>query len=269
MPAAHDSFPLDSRLYRQAVLAARRLPGSGRHEDLEISKMVAVASLGCLATLRARPRRPGTALETSQRSRTYSSDSQALLRPAFLAAIETDLAQKLRLYLASLAVSLTDSQIWAIERGLLTLLAAPYKQSSLGEFSKASQRGDSPAFRCNLVLFSLLAFEPTAEKLRAHNALEGFRPHNQKINSAEVHPWSGFVKRLQGVVIPVANEYFENWKMTGDRYDGRFWIPVVCSWTLCAAGREPVVGKRFSSNEHQKLHWATHKVHCKADPAQN
>ncbi|GAQ91545.1 hypothetical protein KFL_008040010, partial [Klebsormidium nitens] len=246
-----------------------------------------IASLECLVNFARASKAFWDSIRDSRTQQDVFHQFQDLLRPAFLAAMTPEHAHKIRFYLASLAVSLafsTDSQTWAIDGGLLKLLAAIFQQSPLVEYSKGSQRGHSAAFRCNQVLSRLSTFEPTAQKLRAHNALEGFRPHKRKINSAEpeVHPWSQFVKLLKSAHVTAGlvfdDEAFENYKKMEEALNGRFFVPIVCSWKQCAAGREPVVEKgfrkcgrchvaRYCSKEHQKLHWANHKLHCKAEPA--
>ncbi|GAQ80124.1 hypothetical protein KFL_000460350 [Klebsormidium nitens] len=57
---------------------------------------------------------------------------------------------------------------------------------------------------------------------------------------------------------------------------GRIDTPLVCSWELCDVGPALNAGRPFSKcadcslalyccKEHQKLHWKTHKKHCKYD----
>lgn len=70
-------------------------------------------------------------------------------------------------------------------QGSLKLIAAIYEASPLRELSKRSKRMASPAYRCNVAIFRLVTIDSAVERMRAHNALEGFRQHKRTINSAE------------------------------------------------------------------------------------
>ncbi|GAQ80125.1 hypothetical protein KFL_000460355 [Klebsormidium nitens] len=63
-------------------------------------------------------------------------------------------------------------------------------------------------------------------------------------------------------------------KFLAARANGRIDAPVVCSWDLCDAGTALDAGKPYRkcancslaiycNKEHQKMHWKTHKKHCK------
>ncbi|GAQ80476.1 hypothetical protein KFL_000550070 [Klebsormidium nitens] len=83
-----------------------------------------------------------------------------------------------------------------------------------------------------------------AADLRAHNALEGFRPHKRTINGAEPdsHPWAYYEGRLRGLDMPLRRELSAaDWELAEEQLSRQYLAPVVCSRKLCAAGREPVV----------------------------
>ncbi|GAQ80472.1 hypothetical protein KFL_000550040 [Klebsormidium nitens] len=249
-----------------------------------LSTLVVAGSLECLANFARASKAFRDAIRDAAEEPNMFEQLTDLLRSECVAQMSSDIVRKIRLALAGLAVSLAssaDSQFWAIDRGLLKLIATIYEASPVRELAKLSKRAASPAYRCNIALFRLLSVDTLAEKLRAHNVLEGFRPHKRTINSAEPesHPWAYFEGRLQGLEMPLRRELSAaDWKLAEEQLSGRYLVPVVCSWRLCAAGREPVIGKGFSkcgrcqvarycSKEHQKLHWETHKKHCKAPQA--
>lgn len=153
----------------------------------------------------------------------------------FLAMISADWDDRIRRVMADLAVSLamsTDSQLWALDKGLLKLVAAIYEATTERQLRKDAKRGKlSPLFRCNLVLFNLLQTPAMLEKMRAHNVLAGFRPHKPKMNEADrsTNVWRNFEKRLQGVP--------GKWEIT---QECREFPPaeILCSWKLCSAGQE-------------------------------
>lgn len=105
------------------------------------------------------------------------------LSPEFLNKLsDQGTASFIRVWLSEIAVSLafsTDSQLWVLDMGLLRLMAAIYDTAQLQNLSDHMKQTDSPAFRCNAILLRLLEKEATTQKLRAHNALAGFRPHKQ------------------------------------------------------------------------------------------
>ncbi|GAQ88154.1 hypothetical protein KFL_004040140 [Klebsormidium nitens] len=280
------------QIYARLVLHIEHFSGPARLLEALLNSpqltafnsLMVAASLESLANFARASKAFREAIREAAEERNVFEQFGDLLRAEYLAKMSRRIALEIRLALASLAVSLAysvDSQMWAIVRGLPKLIAAIYEASPLRESSKYSERLMSPAYRCNMALVRLLSVDSAAEKLRAHNALEGFRPHKRKINMAEpeCHPWTTFKIRLQDGELSLTREMSAaNWKPMEDRLNGRFWTPVVCSRKLCAAGREPDVGKGFSkcgrcqvarycSKEHQKLHWETHKKHCKADQA--
>ncbi|GAQ84732.1 hypothetical protein KFL_002030140 [Klebsormidium nitens] len=266
-------------LIHRIVGNARNLPKS---EDLRHLSEIAIAdSLECLVNFARGSKRFRDALRDSLDQRSGFEQFKDLLDAEFLSSLFAPVALKIRLHLSSLAVNLAfsaDSQSWAIDMGLLKLVAAIYEASPLQELSAPSQRRMAPAFRCNKVLLRLLAEDTTAEKLRAHNAFSEFRPHQRKIHDAEPepNPWQFFEQRLRGVTFRADTPAIlaQDWKLVEESCSGSVPAHVVCAYKGCAASREPVVGKGFSkcgrchvarycSKEHQKLHWATHKVHCK------
>ncbi|GAQ86952.1 hypothetical protein KFL_003220140 [Klebsormidium nitens] len=269
----------------QVVDVSERMKSS-MFNPLEI--MTFLASLECLSNFaRASKTFRDVMKEPTEQRKTFEQFSD-LRSSKNLAKMTAGSSLRLRLGLACLAASFAfaeDSQLWAIDSGLLKLLAAIYEASPLRELCKRNQRGGSPVYRCNKILYRLLTLEATTEKARAHNALEGFRPHRRKMNAAEpeLALWRDyFGPRLQGTRVVEKEELSElqsaeNWKHAEEVYSAMFQTPVVCSWKLCAAGREPVLGKGFSmcarchvarycSKEHQKSHWPSHKVHCRKMP---
>ncbi|GAQ83609.1 hypothetical protein KFL_001540270 [Klebsormidium nitens] len=273
-----------TRLVRQTVGIARM-----QFQENKVSRafgtLVIVPSLECLANFARRSKVFRDAIKECAENGSIFDQYKTLLSAETLAAVSpASQTVRVRFHLASIAVSLAfsaDSQMWAIDMGLLKLLAAIYEATPLRELSKRSKRHKSPAFRCNKILLRLLDSDATAEKLLAHNALSGFRPHRRKINGAEPEfvAWAFYQRRFQGEKIPIGTVMSaEDWKLAEQAWNGDLQVPVMCSWRLCAAEREPVVGKGFSkcgrchtarycSKEHQKLHWRTHKVHCEANQA--
>lgn len=238
-------------LIHQTVGKARNLPKSGESPDL--SAFVIADSLECLVSFARSSKRFRDAMRDSLDQGSVFEQFKDLLNAEFLDSLSTPLALKIRLQLSCLAVCLAfsaDSQSWAIDTGLLKLVAAIYEASPLQELSTQSHRRMAPAFRCNKVLFRLLASDSTTETLRAHNALSGFRPHRRKIDGAEPehNPWQFFEKRLRGVTFkPDTPEISaEDWRSVEDSCSGSVLAPVVCSWKGCAAGREPAGGTGFS-----------------------
>ncbi|GAQ85341.1 hypothetical protein KFL_002300130 [Klebsormidium nitens] len=214
------------------------------------------------------------------------------LSAEFLTKAGQENAAAIRGWLSEMAASLAfskDSQLWVLDMGLLKLMAAIYDSTQLQNLLDHMKQTDSPVFRCNAILIRLLEKEATLEKLRAHNALAGFRPHKRKINSADpqYRPWSYFEARLSGRPInmdqmraedPSWRPAYDVWELMHQPSRGN-WAPAVCSWKLCTAGAEPEgdgkkYGKcagcqvaRYCSKEHQNLHWRTHKIHCQAGRA--
>ncbi|GAQ83149.1 hypothetical protein KFL_001370190 [Klebsormidium nitens] len=203
-----------------------------------------------------------------------------LLSQDFLNKLPAEDSFGVRAWMTRLVTSLAfaaDSQLWALERGLLKLIAAIYEASPLEE----SKRIGSPFVRCTALLLYLLEMEATAERMRVHNALSGFKPHKQKINCSELpfKPWRHIEAKLRKYPVTMMTQPRcpEQWKVRAETGVGHEAVgtPVVCSWKLCKAGPEPVIGKKFGkcaicqvsrycSKDHQKLHWPTHKVHCQA-----
>lgn len=189
-------------------------------------------------------------MESSQEQSIFESLGY-LLSSDFLSKLTARSAFEIRTWLSSLAATLAfsaDSQLWALDKGLLKFVAAIYEASPLRDLKNTSQRnGCDPVIRCNAVLLHLLQTEATAERVPAHNALSGFRPHKRKINFAEkIPPWSYIEARLQGLPahlpgLPSAAE----WKVRGEKNTGSLGVPVVCSWKMCTAEPEPVIGKKF------------------------
>ncbi|GAQ83610.1 hypothetical protein KFL_001540280 [Klebsormidium nitens] len=266
-----------SRLLRLTVRIARTLQGDRAYSTFRT--LVIIPSLECLTNFARGSKIFRNAMKECAENGSIFEQYKALLFAESSAdespASETKMV---RFHLASMAVSLAfsaDSQMWALDMGLLKLVAAIYEATPLRELSKPSERRRSPAFRCNQILLRLLESKETAEKLRAHNALAGFRPHRRKINGAEPehNTWALFERRFQGLDEPWGTKLSaEAWKDEEQGWNGYLRVPVVCSWKLCAAGREPLLGKgysrcsrcqvaRYCSKEHQKLHWVTHKVH--------
>ncbi|GAQ82489.1 hypothetical protein KFL_001130080 [Klebsormidium nitens] len=247
----------------------------------KLSEFVVVDSLECLVNFARSSKRFRGALRDTLDEGSVFEQFKDLLKAEFLDSLSASNARKIRLRLSSLAVCLafsSDIQSWAIDMGLLKLVAAIYDASPPQEASNQSQRRMVPAFRCNIVLLRLLVSDSTAEKLCAHKALSKFRPHRRKIDDAdpECNLWDFFEKRLRGVTFKADRPQFsdEDWRSVEEDCGGLVLARVVCSWKGCAAGREPAVGEgfrkcgrchvaRYCSKEHQKLHWTTHKVHCK------
>ncbi|GAQ83150.1 hypothetical protein KFL_001370200 [Klebsormidium nitens] len=225
------------------------------------------------------------------------------LSAEFLGDLRAEDQWSVRVALTSLAEALAfsnDSQLWALDKGLLKLISAIYEHSPLEDLKNKSKPALKhkaiPVMRCTAVLMYLLERESTLEKLRAHNALAGFKPHRRKIDAASMNCykshggkvngatilegryWGYMEAKLQGVPVTLAlgNErippgYLRK-QMRGK--DGGMDVQVVCSWKLCTAGEEQIGRKfgkcsvcqvaRYCSKEHQSLHWRTHKVHCRA-----
>lgn len=161
----------------------------------------------------------------------------------FLAVISARKADRIRRVMADLAVSLSmspDSQIWALDKGLLKLVAAIYKATTMRQVRDDNRKEEHPPlFRCNTVLFTLLETPATLSKLRAHNALAGFRPHKRKMNEADpsINVWRSFEAQLQGVPL--------QWPTLAQKCKEVRPPEIVCSWKLCSAGQEVDAGKKF------------------------
>lgn len=198
----------------------------------------------------------------------------SFLSAKFLCKISAEENWEVRVALDSLVESLalsTDSQLWALDKGLLKLMSAIYKHSPLrglkNKLKSDYKHNAFPVVRCTAVLIYLLEAESALQKLRAHNALSGFKPHSRTINAASVdcfrphglqsdpatrrqgRYWSYIEAKLQGVPVNLAiGNVRLHVGQLGKFVRGRMGgidIPVVCSWKLCTAGSEPVLGQRF------------------------
>ncbi|GAQ91435.1 hypothetical protein KFL_007840050 [Klebsormidium nitens] len=263
---------------RDALQRARELK---RGDDTMAGLFFVVAPLQCLANIARASRVFRDGMQDVLKDHTLFEQLGFFLSAEFLKKLCDSNAYAVRLALSSLAMTLafsSDTQLWALDKGLLRILASIYEQSPLGQLQDISKRDEFPASRCNLILLRLLESDPATEKLRAHNALSGFRPHRDKISGAspDFDIWGYIEANLMGFSATLE-----------DLSTGQTWtaksalsgssVPVVCSWKLCTAGPEPLAGKKFAkcsackvarycSKEHQRIHWANHKKHCQAGP---
>ncbi|GAQ91209.1 hypothetical protein KFL_007430065 [Klebsormidium nitens] len=173
-----------------------------------------------------------------------------LVSPEFLSKLTAFDSWKLRDLLSRLVESLAiakDSQLWALDKGLLKLIAAILEGSPVKEpnLSPNFKPDGSPNQSCAASLVFLLETEAGVEKMRAHNALSGLKPHKQKINGAPLNrSWNYIETRMQGKHAALgALRYVGRWKLKQSG-DGYVVLPVVCSWKLCTAGPE-TAGKKF------------------------
>lgn len=212
-------------------------------------------------------------LKDSAEQHTIFETFGTFLSADFLSRLSAEDNWEVRVTLTSLAEALaysSDSQLWALDKGLLKLISAIYEHSPLhglkNKSKSAFQHNSYPVVHCNTILMYLLEIESTLEKLRAHNALEGFKPHSRKINAASIQCyksrgrmvnsagnfdgryWGYIEATLQGAPVTLAlgnvqlpAGYFR--ELMQGRMGGMD-IPVVCSWKLCTAGSEPG-GQRF------------------------
>ncbi|GAQ83032.1 hypothetical protein KFL_001330150 [Klebsormidium nitens] len=254
---------------------AREIERGQSHLNLFADAWV-LAPLECLANFAAHSKVFRQAMKDACEERTLFDRLGFLLSAGIQRTLSRRNAQRIRVLMADVAVTLAfsaDSQLWALDRGVLKLIAAVYAVSPGDHRQDALGWEGSPAFLCNAVLLHLLPTESAAEKLRAHNALDGFRPHRRKMNDAaipELDLWKYFEGKLQGRPVPTIPRDAQT-RSLDVRADG---APIVCSWKECTAGPEPpgtafkrCAGcqvSRYCSKEHQRLHWRTHKVHCRA-----
>ncbi|GAQ86946.1 hypothetical protein KFL_003220080 [Klebsormidium nitens] len=193
-------------------------------------QLLVAGSLECLANCVRGSKVFRDAMREAMEQRNMFEQFGKFLSTEFLSrTVSAEVALIIRLHLAGMAVSLAfsaDSRLWAIDRGLLKLVAAIYEASPLREHRKLSKQSESPLFRCNKVLLRLLTVNSAAEKMRAHNALEDLRPHKRKINSAEpeTEPWAYYERFLEGGATRLLRRErsVEEWKdqeekLSGDR----------------------------------------------------
>lgn len=186
------------------------------------------------------------AMKDVSEERTIHETLGYFLSAEFLSKLsDQEIAGAIRIWLSEVAVSLAfseDSQLWVLDKGLLKVLAAIYESAHLQNLSDGVTQTESPVSRCNAILLYSLGKEATREKLRAHNALPGFRPHKRKINSADsrYRPWSFIEAKLQGRPMRAKDLdiRLENIRDLMQQPNPGNWAPTVCSWKLCTAGPE-------------------------------
>ncbi|GAQ85344.1 hypothetical protein KFL_002300135 [Klebsormidium nitens] len=265
------------KIMSESVLKVARGLKDGEDYRAFVKTMV-FAPLECMANFVTGSRIFRAGVRDSLEETTFQDSLGFLLSAGFIESLSEDEASIVQHFLTSIASSLAfnpDSLLWAIDKGLLEMVASILGASPFQQLSDYARLRESPISRCTGVLLRLLDSEATTEKLRAHDALTLFRPHKRKINGAysELKPWKYFERRLEGRPVD------EDWKVKAEIKEGTCG-GIVCSWKQCRAGRKPSSGKKFGkcggcqvarycSKEHQRLHWSTHKIHCRAGQAKS
>ncbi|GAQ83033.1 hypothetical protein KFL_001330160 [Klebsormidium nitens] len=247
------------------------------------AKAMVVLPFECLANFVRHSKAFRQAMKEASAERTLFDQLGFLVSAGVHRKLSPENSQRIRVAMADVATSLAlsaDSQLWALDKGVLKLVEAVYAVSPADYRQDSFRRDRAPTFLCNAILLHMLHTETAAEMLRAHNALvDGFRPHRRKINDAagpKVDLWIYLKGKLQGrrvrIIDPRNGQTCRlDVKATGTG------TPVVCSWKGCTAEPEPVGASfkrcagchvaRYCCKEHQKLHWPTHKIHCRAHRA--
>ncbi|GAQ90849.1 hypothetical protein KFL_006920030 [Klebsormidium nitens] len=265
--------------YARASRAAREMDPE---KLIAYGRLMVATPLKCVANFALASKAFREAMREYSAERSLFEQFGHFLSAEFRSKLLSGSATSVPLFLSDLAMTLafsTDSQMWALDKGLLKLMAAVYEASA-----SATQRGrnGTPVFRCNASLLHLAQSEPTVEKLRALNALEVFRPYKRNIVITEpngIDLWEYIEAKLLRRTV-IMRELSSGRQFTLSAQMSGSGTPVVCSWKHCTAGPEPVEGTRFEkcghckvarycSKEHQILHWRTHKIHCKASLAQD
>jgi hypothetical protein len=166
-----------------------------------------------------------------------------------------------KLYLSNLILLLAlspDSQMWAIDMGLLRIIAAIYEGTHLRNVAgKSIKQIRNPALKCNAALIRLLDSDASLDKLRQLKALSILKSHKSIINAVqpEAEAWTYIKAKVLGQtvssmrqissegLVPISEEYWKEGRRVGC---GASLTRAVCSWKLCTAGPEPDTGKGYS-----------------------
>lgn len=243
----------ESKLYQSlsgnALRGARELVLGKWEEPLQrwkdmillFGERMIVAALGSINTLARCSKAFRNGMKDSLDDGSLYESFSFFLSPEFLGVVSAGSAFQARFALADLALSLAipaDSQSWALDKGLLKVVAAVYEATSMRDLRKETKLRITPAHLCNIVLANLLQTPAGIEKLRAHNALKGFQPHKRKINEGGPHAevWRSIETKLRGLP--------GEWVLSSAHSE----LPqptILCSWKLCTTGPEEIVGKKF------------------------
>lgn len=163
---------------------------------------------------------------------------------------------------ASLAFS-ADSQMWALERGLLDVICAVYEGTHRREIANSlvaednNRRSKCPARKCNMVLLRLVETEGALRKLQQLDALSSLKVYKGVIDAAQAGSgliWRRIQAGLAGKVPRVLRQSDcgksrfgskssysdEQWRFIRRVVtSGNFHTQTVCSWEHFAAGPEP------------------------------
>ncbi|GAQ79001.1 hypothetical protein KFL_000220320 [Klebsormidium nitens] len=190
------------RLLENALKVARSFK-DGVEEHGPLIKPLVVGPLECLANFVRGSRIFRAGMRDILEETTISDSLGFFLSADFVEKVIQEDATLIQHFLTSLASSLAfypDSQLWAIDKGLLEMLAAIFESSPLQQLWQGARSSDFPVARCTAILLLLLETEVTTEELRAHNALTTFRPYKWKMELAYpgLEAWSYFETRLEG-----------------------------------------------------------------------
>jgi hypothetical protein len=169
-------------------------------------------------------------------------------------------------YLSNLILLLAlspDSQVWALDMGLLRIIAAIYEGTHMRDVTgKPIKLIGYPALKCNAALIRLLDFDASLDKLRQLKALSILKSHKRIINAVQpdTRAWTYMKAKILGQqyvssmsrvssegLVPISEEF---WKFQRRVGCGESQTRAVCSWKLCTSGPEPDTGKGYSRCAH-------------------